>query len=107
MTPVRSGFRRSSHRARTSQTSEDSDFLTVTHPFHPLAGQRLEVLFERRLPAGLAFSCAGGPLGTVMLLATWTDRAGPAAAGRLSYEALVDLAATVTAMWEGRVQGGV
>jgi hypothetical protein len=29
-------------------------FLTVTHPFHPLSGQRLPVLFERRyLSTGL------------------------------------------------------
>jgi hypothetical protein len=28
-------------------------FVTVTHPFHPLAGQRLRVLFERKLQGGL------------------------------------------------------
>jgi len=33
-----------------------------------------------------------------MLLATWTDRGEPAAAGRLSYEALVELAETITAV---------
>ena len=93
-----SGCRRSPHRAKSSQAHEDSDFLTVTHPFHPLAGQHLEILFERRLPTGLAYSCAGGPLGTVMLLDSWTDRGEPVAAGRLSYEALVELAETITAV---------
>ena len=39
----------------------------MTHPFHPLSGQRLRVLFERKLPSGLAVSCVGGPLGSVML----------------------------------------
>jgi hypothetical protein len=50
------------------------------------------------MPAGLAYSCAGGPLGTVMLPATWTDRGGPPATQRLSYEVLVDLAATISAL---------
>jgi hypothetical protein len=88
----------SPHRAKPSQASDDSDFLTVTHPFHPLTGERLEILFERRMPAGLAYSCAGGPLGTVMLPATWTDRGEPPATQRLSYEVLVDLAATISAL---------
>jgi len=56
------------------------------------------VLFERRLPSGLAVSCEGGPLGTVMLPLVWTDR-GPAAASMpLSYELLVELAAVVSAV---------
>jgi len=76
----------------------DPGLLTVTHPFHPLTGERLEILFERRMPAGLAYSCAGGPLGTVMLPATWTDRGGPPATQRPSYEVLVDLAATISAL---------
>ena len=64
----------------------------VTHPFHPLVGQRVEVLFERRMPTGLAYSCDGGALGRMMLPATWTDRGAPAQPARLSYEALVELA---------------
>ena len=32
------------------------------------------MLFERRLAAGLAVSCEGGPLGSLMLPLTWTDR---------------------------------
>ncbi len=56
------------------------------------------MLFERRLPSGLAVSCEGGPLGTVMLPLVWTDR-GPAAASMpLSYELLVELAAVVSAV---------
>ena len=55
------------------------------------------MLFERKLPGGLAVSCEGGPLGSVMLPLAWTDR-GPAAAGApLTYEVLVDLAAVITA----------
>ena len=72
--------------------------MVVTHPFHPLSGQRLRVLFERRMPGGLAFSCAGGPLGSVMLPVAWTDRGPQAAAMPLTYEVLADLAVVVAAI---------
>ena len=70
----------------------------MTHPFHPLSGQRLRVLFERKLPGGVAVSCEGGPLGSVMLPLAWTDRVGAAAEGPLTYEVLMDLAAVVSAV---------
>jgi Family of unknown function (DUF5372) len=69
----------------------------VTHPFHPLSGQRLRVLFERRLPGGVAVSCEGGPLGSVMLPLAWTDRGAAAADGPLTYEVLIGLAAVISA----------
>ena len=70
----------------------------MTHPFHPLAGRRLLVLFERRMAGGLAFSCEGGPVGSVMLPLAWTDRGPAAASAPLSYEVLVDLAAEIAAV---------
>jgi uncharacterized protein DUF5372 len=70
----------------------------VTHPFHPLAGQRLRVLFERRLAGGLALSCEGGPLGSLMLPLAWTDRGPAAAVTPLSYEVLVELAVEIAAV---------
>jgi hypothetical protein len=70
--------------------------VVVTHRFHPLVGQRLEVLFERQMPAGLALSCDGGPLGRMLLPAAWTDRrVMPETPSRLTYEALVELAAVM------------
>jgi len=64
-----------------------------------LAGQRLRVLFERRYEAGgLAFSCEGGPLGTVMLPVDWTDRGKPVVEHALGYEELVELAGLVDAL---------
>jgi hypothetical protein len=94
----RSEFPRNPQTARSRRDREvPESFVMVTHPFHPLSGQRLRVLFERKLPGGLAVSCEGGPLGSVMLPLAWTDR-GPAAAGApLTYEVLVDLAAVITA----------
>jgi len=56
--------------------------MTMTSPGSTAAArQRLRVLFERKLPSGLAVSCEGGPLGSVLLPLAWTDR-GPAAADR-------------------------
>ena len=55
------------------------------------------MLFERKLPGGLAVSCEGGPLGSLMLPLAWADRGGAAADGPLTYEVLVSLAAEMSA----------
>jgi hypothetical protein len=79
--------------------------VVVTHPFHPLSGQRLRVLFERRYESGgLTFCCEGGPLGSVMLAVDWTDRGRPAAERALGYEELVELAVVVEALMTRREQ---
>jgi hypothetical protein len=70
----------------------------VTHPFHPLAGQRLRVLFERKLAGGLAVSCEGGPLGSLMVPLSWTDRGVLAADAPLTYEVLIELAGVISAI---------
>ena len=96
---VRSEFPRNPQTARARRDREvPESFVTVTHPFHPLSGQRLRVLFERRLAAGLAVSCEGGPLGSLMLPLSWTDRGSAAADGPLTYEVLVSLAAEMSAV---------
>ena len=56
------------------------------------------MLFERRLAGGLALSCEGGPLGSLMLPVSWTDRGPAAASTPLSYEVLVELAALIVAV---------
>ena len=65
----------------------------VTHPFHPLVGQGLAVILERRrTSAELVLVCEGGPAGRVTLPVGWTDR-GPAPLDhRLSVEGLAELA---------------
>jgi hypothetical protein len=79
--------------------------LVVTHPFHPLVGKRLEVLYVRREAAGRMYVCgvAGGR--NVKLDEAATDR-GPVPAERpLTFEVLVELAAVVDALggrWEDR-----
>jgi len=99
---ARSAFPRSRHTAGSSSASYGS--LVVTHPFHPLAGQRLVVLFERRRPATeLVYVCEGGPAGRVTLPVAWTDRAPAAAVHRLTTEGLAALAALVGAIEQGRL----
>ncbi len=70
----------------------------MTHPFHPLVGQRLPILFVRRRAGSRLYVCEGGPLSTVALPEDFTDR-GLAPAGRpLTAEILAELAATITAL---------
>jgi hypothetical protein len=70
----------------------------VTHPFHPLKGQCLSILFERKRPEGLLYVCEGGPLGTVGLPVAWTSLSELAAERALTFEVLIELAALVKAL---------
>ncbi|MHB8288439.1 MAG: DUF5372 family protein [Acidimicrobiales bacterium] len=90
---------RSLHRARASKSSPVSDSVVVTHPFHPLSGQRLQVIFEKTRPGtGRVVVCEGGPAGRVTLPVGWTDRAPAPLPHRLAAEGLVELAELVAAM---------
>src|SRR6516225_12385341 len=88
-------FRRSAHSARSSNI--DSDSIVVTHPFHPLSGQRLRILFERRRIGGRLYVCEGAGPRTVTLAEDWTDRGSPPAQRVLTYERLVDLVKILSA----------
>ena len=70
----------------------------MTHPFHPLVGQRLSILFVRRRAVGRLYVCEGGPLGTVALPEDFTDRGLAPAVRPLSAEILAELAATIRAL---------
>jgi hypothetical protein len=94
-----SGFRRSLHTA--SAYSDRLDSLVVTHPYHPLAGQRISILFERtyRDPTrGRVYVCEAGPLRTVALPEHFTDRGAAPAARPLTVDVLIDLAVVVAAL---------
>jgi hypothetical protein len=74
-------------------------FVVVTHPFHPLIGQRLEVLFIKRRGAESVFVCAGGVVGVQVTMPwSWTDRGEPPRPNRLSIEGLADLSAATRAI---------
>jgi hypothetical protein len=72
--------------------------LVVTHPFHPLRGQRLAVLFERQYADGRLYVCEGGPFGTIGVPEDATDRMPPPAATPLTGEVLAGLVALVAAI---------
>ena len=81
-------------RRRRHSAVEPNDrlgFVVVTHPFHPLVGERLEILFSKRRDDGVVFVCAGGVYGSITLPQAWTDRGEPPLAHRLSVEGLVSL----------------
>src|SRR6185437_10931907 len=65
----RLAFRRRRHSAAPS--SDLLGFVVVTHPFHPLTGQRLEVLFAKRRDDGVVFVCSGGFSGQITLPEGW------------------------------------
>lgn len=77
----------------------------VTHPFHPLRGQRLAVLFERKYPDGRLYVCEGGVAGTIGIPEDATDLAPPAAATPLTAEVLAGLV-EVVAVIVGADPGG-
>ena len=90
---------RSGHKARPSKSSPLSASVVVTHPFHPLAGQSLPVIFEkRRQGAERVLVCEGGPAGRVTLPVSWTDRAPASVPHRLAAEGLAGLADLVAAI---------
>jgi len=74
------------------------DWVVVTHPFHPLRGQRLAILIERRLPVGRLYVCEGGPLGTIGVPEDATDRAPAPSATPLNGEVLAGLVQVVAAI---------
>jgi Family of unknown function (DUF5372) len=92
--------RRSRHTAGLS--NEFLGSLVVTHPFHPLAGERLEVLYVRRFPTGRVYVCAGGGGRNVALDEDATDRGLGPAERPLTLEVLVELLAVVVAIGNER-----
>jgi hypothetical protein len=72
--------------------------VVVTHPFHPLKGQRLEVLYAKGRGADTVFVCSGGVGGQITLPQGWTDRGEPPLARRLSAEGLAELDTLIRSM---------
>ena len=76
--------------------------MVVTHPFHPLFGERVEVLYVRRLATGRVYVCDGGRGRNVALAEGATDRGAEPAERALTFEVLVELAAVIAAIGGGR-----
>ena len=96
---ARWGFQRRRHSAVPSR--ELSGSVLITHPFHPLSGQRLEVLFARRRAGAVVLVGESAGLGRVTVQESWTER-GPAPLGcRVSAEGLAALG-TLIRSWQSR-----
>ena len=94
-----SGCPRKRHSAGSS--SDLSGFVVITHPFHPLCGQRVEVLFSRRRGGQVVLACESARLVRVTVFESWTDRVASPPGGRLSAEGLAALDTLARSM-EGR-----
>ena len=77
----------------------------VTHPFHPLYGQQLEVLLERRCGGGGVFVCDAGGGRNLELAEDATDRGQEPGEWPLSFEVLVGLAAVIAALGGDAARG--
>jgi hypothetical protein len=74
----------------------------VTHPFHPLRGQRLTVLYDRRLAGiGQVYICDAGSRGTLALPPGYTDRGGEPGSLVADVRVLAELARVLRAV-QGR-----
>jgi hypothetical protein len=76
--------------------------LVITHPFHPLKGQCLPVLFTLQKRTGLYFVCEVEGRRRVTLRQEWTDRGAPALSERLAVEGLTVARALVDAIEAGQ-----
>ena len=85
-------------RQSAASSSVELGFVVITHPFHPLSGQRLEVLFVKRRGADRVFVCAGGVGVRVTVPRSRTDRGEPPGPNRLSIEGLAELTAVTRAI---------
>ena len=100
----------------TRQSRRVSDSLVVTHPFHPLRGQSLVVLFTQRRRHGLFFVCEVEGRRRITVAQDWTDRGVAASSDRLAMEGLsatralidtIDPASPVAESHEQAPDGGV
>lgn len=69
-----------------------SGWVVITHPFHPLRGQRFELLKEKRHAEGQILMLRGTSRGTFGVPLDWTDRAPPSQTDLLEWRSLVQLA---------------
>jgi hypothetical protein len=87
------------------KTSECLGWAVITHPFHPLLGQRFRILKARTCSGRPTLILEGGEGGTFSVLREWTDRNPPSGGeGKngpvLAQTALLELAALLAA-WQG------
>jgi hypothetical protein len=80
--------------------SEDLGWTEITHPFHPLRGQRFRILKTRCVGSIETLVLEGSCLGTFSVRKEWTDKASLCIDDRetlpiLDFKSLVDLEAVL------------
>jgi hypothetical protein len=76
----------------------------VTHPFHPLFGKTVEILYSKRRGGGRVFVCDPGDGSSMTVQIEWTDRGPAAEVARLSHESLSELRILVNALLKACAQ---
>ena len=72
-------------------------YATITHPFHPLQGQRLKILLTRRVDDRDVLSLQTETMDSIAVARDWTDRADPNIyAGLLEQEPILSVAHLVS-----------
>jgi len=67
-------------------------YATITHPFHPLKGQRLKILSTRKVGERDIFSLRTEAADAIAVTRDWTDRADPSLyAGLLDEEPILSV----------------
>ena len=79
--------------------------MLITHPFHPLRGQRFEVLKERSHAKGQILMLRGTSRGTFGVPLEWTDRAPPSRTDLFDWVSLIQLTDLIERLQEV-AQGG-
>ena len=70
----------------------------MTHPFHPLAGREVEVVYSMKRGSTRMFVLDAGAGVRMTVPVEWTDRSTAPEAVRASAESLIDLYALVKAL---------
>ena len=85
-----------------ARINDHSDCVMITHPFQPLVGQRVTVLFTTRRGGVRMLTCRSGSR-QVTVAESWTDRGSEPQRQRLSVEGLQELLDLVTALRQRQV----
>lgn len=70
----------------------------MTHPFHPLTGHRVDVLYSMKRGSSRMFVVETGWGSRMTVPIEWTDRGPAAETARVSQESLVELRALLDAL---------
>jgi hypothetical protein len=84
--------------ANAVSSKQHSGSLTVIHPFHPLAGRSVEVLYWMKRGDRRMFVVDAGNGGRMTLPEQWTDRGPAPESTRFAPEALAELRAMLSAL---------